>query len=780
MAVESHREQPDQAEPEDPIMGVGDWSTEELAEFLGGISVSETEEAAIQSAVERAAEVLKADSCVYVRNGEIAGSIGLPDDPASALTILALVDGNLTDPAAIEAADAGHTLVVPVVGELGSHLVLTRSSTDFKPSERALVRAMGGALSLTMGKIQTLRADEERWNLLSRLSLIQRSLSHHAPLQEVLDAISIGARELLEEEAAAVVLLDSEDPDRTITPSVVGLGPDARDQLRRRALAGDVSAEAIRQDSLVVVEDFQSHQGVHPYLIEAGIEAAIAAPVRENGTVVGALVVASMTVGRRFSIPEQEALTAFADHASLALTDARLSDQVERALHDTLTGLPNRSLLTERLAERLDAGSPEVAVIFLDLDSFRSINDRVGHRSGDQVLIEVGRRLRECAGPEALVARTEGNTFALVSPAGDAQQLARKILEAVAEPFEVAGRELRTTTSIGIVDSGTDAEQMLRDADLAMYRAKSDGGARVVTFESSMHTERVRRLELQDDLARALGDEEIQPFFQPKVDLRSARVIGVEALVRWAHPERGLVAPSEFLDLAEAGGQMRALTERVIEFSVRVAGDWWRSGLGLQLSVNLSPLTFSEHDWRLDEFVADALASSGLPGSALQFEVTEDALMTDPEVAAEILERLSELGITISIDDFGTGHSSLGRLKSLPIDELKIDRSFIVDLTENDEDKTIVRSTIHLAHQMGLQVVAEGVETEEAWRQLRSMGCERAQGYLIANPLPAREIPAWLAAWNQRARELQATSRTIRRNEAQVASPAAGPAEAPA
>jgi EAL domain-containing protein (putative c-di-GMP-specific phosphodiesterase class I) len=291
-----------------------------------------------------------------------------------------------------------------------------------------------------------------------------------------------------------------------------------------------------------------------------------------------------------------------------------------------------------------------------------------------------------------------------------------------------------------------------------------------------MHTELVKRLELQDDLARALDEDEIVAYFQPTVDLRSARVIGVEALVRWDHPERGLVSPAEFLPLAEAGGHMRALTERVIEFSTRAAGDWWHSGLGQQLSVNLAPSSLSDPDWKLDEFVAKALARTGLPGKALQFEVTEDALMADHEVVAKTLKMLSKLGATISIDDFGTGHSSLGRLKSLPIDELKIDRSFILDLTA-DEDKTIVRSTIHLAHQMGLQVVAEGVETEEAWRQLRSMGCERAQGFLISKPLPAREVPAWLASWNQKARQLSSTKRVQRRSKA-AAKRAIRPAEA--
>lgn len=296
-------------------------------------------------------------------------------------------------------------------------------------------------------------------------------------------------------------------------------------------------------------------------------------------------------------------------------------------------------------------------------------------------------------------------------------------------------------------------------------------------FQPGAHINLQERLDLQDDLARALDGREIVAHFQPKIDLRSARVIGVEALARWTHPERGPVSPGEFLPLAEAGGHMRALTERMIEFSTRAAGDWWHSGLGLQLSVNLSPSIFSESTWRLDKLVAKILARTGLPGEALQFEVTEDALMGDPKVAAVMLRRLSGLGATISIDDFGTGHSSLGRLKTLPIDELKIDRSFILGLTD-DEDTTIVRSTIHLAHQMGLQVVAEGVETEAAWRQLRSMGCERAQGFLVAKPLPAREVPAWLATWNQRARELSSPRRISRRTAKAKAAEKPSPAAA--
>ncbi len=266
----------------------------------------------------------------------------------------------------------------------------------------------------------------------------------------------------------------------------------------------------------------------------------------------------------------------------------------------------------------------------------------------------------------------------------------------------------------------------------------------------------------ETDIARALDQREIQAHFQPKVDLRSAGVVGVEALARWAHPSLGLIAARDFLEPVEAGGHMRALTERMIEFSTRAAGDWWRSGMGMQLSLNLPLGHISGSDWDLPEFVAGALAASGLPGEALQFEVTEDGLLGDTGLAAELLGQLRELGATISIDDFGTGHFSLRQLQSLPIEELKLDRSLVGALSE-EEDRTIIRSTIHLAHQMGLTVLAEGVETKEAWRQLRSMGCERAQGFLIAKPLPAREVPAWLATWNQHARELSATKPARRR-----------------
>jgi EAL domain-containing protein (putative c-di-GMP-specific phosphodiesterase class I) len=265
------------------------------------------------------------------------------------------------------------------------------------------------------------------------------------------------------------------------------------------------------------------------------------------------------------------------------------------------------------------------------------------------------------------------------------------------------------------------------------------------------------RLALQEELAQAIEEGQIQAHYLPKVDLRSARVTGMEALARWLHPDRGELAAAEFVDLAEAGEMMPALTERIIKLSTQATGDWWRSGLRLQLSVNLPASALNEPDPALDELVSAAPVSMGFPSDALRFEITEDAIMAAPD-AAQALERLKSLGVTISIDDFGTGHTSLGQLKDLPVDELKIDSSFTQTLIRG-EGMPIARSTIQLARQMDLEVVAEGVQTEETWRQLRGMGCDGAQGSLIGRPMAAREVPAWLASWDTHGRRLNRISR---------------------
>ena len=292
----------------------------------------------------------------------------------------------------------------------------------------------------------------------------------------------------------------------------------------------------------------------------------------------------------------------------------------------------------------------------------------------------------------------------------------------------------------------------------AVERERIQAIARALSlFEPGVGPDLLGRLTLQDELARALGNGQIQTYFLPKADLHTARVTGVEALARWFHPARGVLAPHDFIGLAESGGLMPALTARVIELATQAVGDWWRSGLRLELTVNLPTTAFATPDPDLHEVVRASLARSDVPAAALRLDVTEDAVMAaaDPTAA---LEELTRTGISISIDDFGTGHTSLGRLKRLAVDELKIDRSFIRALTRGG-DKALVRSTVHLGRQLGLRVVAEGVESEDTWRQLRGMGCDAAQGYLIGAPMPAREFLAWIASWDARGRKLNTIPR---------------------
>jgi EAL domain-containing protein (putative c-di-GMP-specific phosphodiesterase class I) len=284
-------------------------------------------------------------------------------------------------------------------------------------------------------------------------------------------------------------------------------------------------------------------------------------------------------------------------------------------------------------------------------------------------------------------------------------------------------------------------------------------------FEPGLGLELLERLTLQDELAAGLERGEIQTYFLPVADLSTARVRGVEALARWFHPERGILLPTDFLDLAESGGLMAALTERILELATQAAGDWWRSGLRLELSLNLPAGALTEIGARLQEVVPGALSRSGLPPETLRLDIPEDAVMTAADPAGA-LAVLTGLGASISIDDFGTGHTSLGRLKGLAVDELKIDRSFIRALARGG-DKALVRSTVHLARQMGLRVVAEGVDTEDCWRQLRGMGCDAAQGFLIGAPMPPREFLAWIASWDARGRELN----TIPRDRLEVEKP---------
>jgi diguanylate cyclase (GGDEF)-like protein len=423
-----------------------------------------------------------------------------------------------------------------------------------------------------------------------------------------------------------------------------------------------------------------------------------------------------------------------------------------QATHDALTGLSNRAELHEDGAKALaNAGRDGslAALMLIDLDRFKEVNDTMGHEQGDRLLVDVAARLRQLLRGDDILARLGGDEFAvlaIVPHRGAVGEVATRLHRALALPFDVGGVAIELGASIGIAlqpDHGEDVSTLLRHADVAMYEAKR-AGSHIETYATSRDPYSAERLKLLGELRRALDHDELVLHFQPKVALSSGRVIGVEALVRWEHPERGLLGPHEFLGLAERTGLIADITRWVVDAAVRQCAAWRRSGVELPVAVNLAAANIV--DTTLPESVAHILQRWEVPGRLLECEISEDTVMGDPRRAGDVLERLRDLGVRLSLDDFGTGHSSLSYLKRLPLDEVKIDRSFVIGMADDPSDAAIVRSTIDLARHLGLEVVAEGVETSEVLDVLAALQCDVAQGFLLSRPLPAAEFDGWLAA----------------------------------
>ncbi len=421
------------------------------------------------------------------------------------------------------------------------------------------------------------------------------------------------------------------------------------------------------------------------------------------------------------------------------------------ALHDPLTGLPNRTLMQDRLEQAILAARRDarrLTVMLIDLDRFKEINDAFGHHYGDQLLRQIGPRLQGLLDETDTVARLGGDEFAVILPECDdlemAKTIAAQLLEAISAPFRVEDQILHVDASVGIVASpehGQDVQTLMRRADVAMYAAKREGeGCSVYHVEQDRHT--ASRLTLGTQLRQGIEQQQLVIYYQPKVDLRTGELVGVEALVRWHHPERGLLAPDHFIPLAEQTGLIKPLSVWVLSSALEQCGRWHAQGRNFTVAVNLSMRNL--HDPQLPEQVAEVLQTWAIPPSMLQFEITETVLMTNPARALEVITQLSHMGIQLSVDDFGTGYSSLAYLKRLPVAEIKIDKSFVGEMAHDDNDAVIVRSTIDLGHNLGLNVVAEGVETRSVWDQLAGLGCDLAQGFYLARPMPADQLERWL------------------------------------
>jgi diguanylate cyclase (GGDEF)-like protein len=431
---------------------------------------------------------------------------------------------------------------------------------------------------------------------------------------------------------------------------------------------------------------------------------------------------------------------------------ARQAVELEhRSLHDALTGLPNRDLLRQRVERALvdvTALDEQIAVLLIDLDHFKEINDTLGHLHGDLLLREIARRLGAAMRPGDTVARLGGDEFAvLLAPVSNPVQaigLAQSLRRHIAEPIDVDGVVMRTEASIGMAvapDHGRDVDTMLRRADIAMYVAKG-GRTGVEVYDSTQESHSPARLALAGELRRALEQRELVVYYQPQAAVSTGLVTGVEALVRWHHPQRGLVGPDVFVPLAENTGLIGPLTIAVLDNALTQVRSWDGMGVHLDLAVNLS--TRSLLDRALPGVVSKMLARHGLAPQRLELEITESMIASDPERALEVLAQLRSVGVRVALDDFGTGYSSLANLRDLEVERLKIDRSFTQSMGTSHPDAVIVASTVDLAHQLGLEVVAEGVETQEAWERLREMGCDLAQGYFLSRPMAPEHATAWL------------------------------------
>jgi diguanylate cyclase (GGDEF)-like protein len=427
-----------------------------------------------------------------------------------------------------------------------------------------------------------------------------------------------------------------------------------------------------------------------------------------------------------------------------------------RTLYDELTGLPNRALFLDQLerARRRTERQPDYqfAVLFLDFDRFKVINDSLGHLLGDRLLVNISQRLEASVRSADIIARLGGDEYAIllerVNHINEVTQVAQRINQLLKEPFNLDGYDVFVTASIGIATNSPDcdrAEDLLRNADTAMYRAKALGKARYVVFDSAMHVAAQKQLRIETDLQRAIEHEEFFLVYQPILSLVTNRIVGLEALVRWQHPQRGTIAPIEFIPVAEETGSIVFIGLWVLQHACRQMQAWrqqFPACQSLEISVNLSRKQFSQPN--LVEQIDQILQQTGLPPHCLKLEITETTI-TDNTSAAKLLARMKALGVQLHIDDFGTGQSSLSCLHTFPIDTLKVDRSFVHRMTSESENAEIVRTIVTLAHNLGMDAVAEGVETTEQLAQLKALHCDRAQGYLFSKPLAPDAVATLLA-----------------------------------
>ncbi len=724
------------------------WSTSQLVEFLAVLSEQRDEEAALRAAVERVLESLDAEVGLLFGPDTVLTVVGLsPGDPQVAALVAAARTG--ADQVRVDGLGPCRAAMVALdLGEDAVRLLVVRAGAEaFVPDEMLLLRGMAWVLHLALRPLRVMVLLGERQRMLEQVARVQRAIANRAPLPEVFDTVTASALDLFGIELAMLYLADQ----GVLMVASVSTTFDEQHQLTRPMhLRSGIGRAAYASGELVRTDDYPGSAWANPELVMRGARAAMSAPVRENGAVVGSLVTLSFRPGHHFTDVQEQTLLAFADQVSTALSDAKTLATAQHAIRDAVTGLPNRVLFLQRLEQALDRGV-RAHVLFLDLDRFKLVNDTRGHNAGDELLRQVGRRLRECLRTDDLLARFGGDEFAVLAEDGEADDillLAKRMLAAVERPYLVAGEEVTVDASIGISAShdGAAAGDILRDADTAMYRAKHAGGGRYVLFEKRMHTVLVQRASLESDLRYAVGRDELFVVFQPILELRTGQVHTAEALVRWQHPTRGVIPPDEFIPLAEETGLIVPVGRRVLAAACEQAAGWVAppdGGAPPAVSVNLSARQLLDPELVHD--VRRAVETTGLDPARLILEITESVFVSEAGTVLDRLQQIRDIGVRLAIDDFGTGYSALSYLRHLPVEILKIDRSFVEGVVAGWQGREFLNTIVRLSETLSMTAVGEGVETPEQLSALQALGCQLGQGFLFARPMDCAEFSRSLA-----------------------------------